>query len=194
MTDSESEKIVDDAVKDLQKYAADGKLTLQELLAFLKDFSDVPEERREEALQRADIREIYVREEWKAPIPSPKHLEEYERVLPGSPKIILDMAKGNAESRQYVAESKQYVEKENVKIKKILLVLSTICILSFMGCGVFLLSIDKDIAGYALLISIITPTLASIAKVLFPSRKSQNVIDDELLQQIIATLPRLTQD
>ena len=66
------------------------------------------------------------------------------------------MAKGNAESRQYVAESKQYVEKENVKIKKILLVLSTICILSFMGCGVFLLSIDKDIAGYALLISIIT--------------------------------------
>jgi len=104
------------------------------------------EEKAERVATRAvEIAAIHIAAEWFAgPLPHPKHLEEYERVLPGSAERVFSMAEREQAHRHGVEDRAMNIEESLGKRGQ---VFGLIIVLAAFGISLWLGLADHEIAA-----------------------------------------------
>jgi uncharacterized membrane protein len=127
----------------------------------------------------AEVISVEVRESFRGPLPPPKVLAEYDRVLPGLAERIVVRAekeqkfRHDATNRQIsIASTGQFLSTGVAVFGQILAFLVSLIVL---GGGIYLLTQDKDVEGLgALLLGLATLTAAFIT-----ARVTQNKSADK---------------
>lgn len=101
-----------------------------------------------------------LREEFSGPLPHPRHLAQYDLVLPGAADRILSMAEQQQKHRMSL--EKKVVEADIKRSAAGQIVAAGIAVLAF-GCGTFLISQGQDVTG---LVTMLGP-LAALVSVFF---------------------------
>jgi uncharacterized membrane protein len=103
---------------------------------------------------------------YQGPIPLPGHLREYDELVPGSAKQIMDLFE--AQSRHRMA-MESHVIRSDVRRSWTGLVLGFVVAMSVVACGTWMIAIGHDWAGG----SMITTGLGSIVGVFVYGSRSQ---------------------
>ena len=103
----------------------------------MNDKNKLPEQPKETQLTLSQ-------EQFSGPIPHPLHLEHYERVIPGAGKLIVNMAKDQAEHRQYL--EKKIVKSANIQ-SYLGQIFAFIIGMTVILTGAFLVYHNKQLSG-----------------------------------------------
>jgi len=109
-------------------------------------------EKRGKPVQEVSLR--VQKSSFSGPLPHPQILAEYDQVLAGSAERIVRMSEKEQDHQHKIDRRSQLLPFITTTIAQIL---ATVVTVAFIGGGSYLLSIDKDIAGYSSLVIGLAP-------------------------------------
>lgn len=127
--------------KNRQKDRKQSSLSLSE-----SQIEEIKKEVIEQVTSRLTVSQS---ETFSGPFPHPKHVNEYEKHYPGFFKKAVSLAEAE-QSNYFKSVRRQDWQDFGIKTMSLLIVLVFIC--GTVGGGFYLLTQDKDIAGYASMI------------------------------------------